>query len=605
MTATSPRRRGSPEDKVGAILIWTAIGLALLLGLVTNVAVRVAGAGPVPSNPFTVTLGVLHLGVTPIPWTAGCTLVAAGFGLLLVAPAALVGWRLAHRRGGRRTKVDPAARHYATGRDLAPITRAGAARVARNIGAPTDPPGLPIARSVVGGAPLIQDWESTSVDVWGTRRGKSTARIIPAILDAPGWVVTTSSRRDTHDATRALREQAGPVWVFDPQGVVGERAGMWWNPLSFVTSGPDGPEVKAQVLADIFAASALPPESKQDAFFDPEGTELLGHLLLAAAVGGKTLLDVYLWVTNPSPTNSEAHRILETAYPLSAAAVREATRAPEKQRAGVFASAKRRVWWMIASSAHAWITPQVGRAEFQPADFVTGTGTLYLLSRGGRGSLAALTTALAAAVCEAAEQRAAHSPRGRLPVPGAVLLDEVANTCRWPDLPDRFSYYGGSGIVVMAMLQSWAQGEQLWGERGMAKLWSAANLRIYGGGSAEVGFLHNLAELAGTYRPVHVSDTSGKGGTTINRSEGKEKVLDVADLAGLPRGRILIFAGLPRPVLAVPQPWMTGPRREEIRASIRRHDPNGETTLARIDAEPTLNPEPDVPPAGAAWSTVS
>ena len=423
--------------------------------------------------------------------------------------------------------------------------------------------------------------------------------MIPGILDAPGWVLTTSSRRDTHDATRALREQVGRVHVFDPQGVVGQPRGMWWNPLSFVLSGPDGPEVKAQILADIFAASAIPADSKQDAYFDGEGTELLGHLLLAAAVSGKDLRAVYLWVTNP--VNTEPATLLDTHYPMSGAAVRGAVKSPDRQRAGVFGSAKRRIWWMTATSAHDWIVPQDG-PQFDPAAFVASTDTLYLLSRGGKGTLAALTTALAAAVCEAAEQAATRSTGGRLPVPGAVILDEIANTCRWPDLPEKFSFYGGAGIVLSVMFQSWAQGERLFGQNGMAQLWSAANIRVYGGGSAEAGFLRDLSELAGSYRPRLVSDTSSRDGRSVSHSEGKERVLSISDLTGLPKGRVLIFAGLPRPVLVVPVPWMGGKHDAAIRASIRRFDPAADHTLAEVEAGRfVVNPEPDVVPAGAAW----
>ena len=42
------------------------------------------------------------------------------------------------------------------------------------------------------------------------------------------------------DATRDVREKAGQVWVFDPQGIALEEPTWWWNPLSYVTD-----EVKA------------------------------------------------------------------------------------------------------------------------------------------------------------------------------------------------------------------------------------------------------------------------------------------------------------------------------------------------------------------------
>ncbi len=44
---------------------------------------------------------------------------------------------------------------------------------------------------------------------------------------------------------------------------------------------------------------------------------------------------------------------------------------------------------------------------------------------------------------------------------------------------------GSRGIVVLAVLQSWARAEGCWGEQGMRKLWDASNVKIFaGGGSA-------------------------------------------------------------------------------------------------------------------------
>jgi hypothetical protein len=50
--------------------------------------------------------------------------------------------------------------------------------------------------------------------------------------------------------------RVGEVWVFDPQGIVGELAGWWWNPLSYVTD-----EVKPVQVADVFALAGRAPRS--------------------------------------------------------------------------------------------------------------------------------------------------------------------------------------------------------------------------------------------------------------------------------------------------------------------------------------------------------
>ncbi|GAA1979560.1 hypothetical protein GCM10009718_15440 [Isoptericola halotolerans] len=90
---------------------------------------------------------------------------------------------------------------------------------------------------------------------------------------------------------------------------------------------------------------------------------------------------------------------------------------------------------------------------------------------------------------EAAEELAARSAGGRLATPLLGVLDEAANVCRWRELPNLYSHYGSRGIVPMTILQSWSQGVEVWGESGMKKLWSASNVKVYGGGVSEVAFL--------------------------------------------------------------------------------------------------------------------
>ena len=65
------------------------------------------------------------------------------------------------------------------------------------------------------------------------RSGKGLHVVINAILDAPGAVVTTSTRPDNLTATlRARRRRGGPVAVFDPQRLAEDiPAGLRWSPV--------------------------------------------------------------------------------------------------------------------------------------------------------------------------------------------------------------------------------------------------------------------------------------------------------------------------------------------------------------------------------------
>lgn len=84
-------------------------------------------------------------------------------------------------------------------------------------------------------------------------------------------------------------------------------------------------------------------------------------------------------------------------------------------------------------------------------------------------------------------------------MPLVGVLDEAANVCRWRELPNLYSHFGSRGIILMTILQSWSQGVDVWGESGVRELWSASNVKVYGGGVSEDGFLDSLSKLIGDY----------------------------------------------------------------------------------------------------------
>lgn len=86
------------------------------------------------------------------------------------------------------------------------------------------------------------------------------------------------------------------------------------------------------------------------------------------------------------------------------------------------------------------------------------------------------------------------------------------------------------------------------GEVNIRKIWSAANMKVYGGGAVEDGFLRTLSDLVGDYNYTKVSISSGKSGRSRSRLEVKERIFDVSNVAELDHGR----AGVWRP------PWCSG-----------------------------------------------
>lgn len=582
--STPNNRRRDPGGLSGeTMLMWVGlVAVALLVGGVyASVRLGHAIAGDtseLPADPFSLLFAVFQ---GKVSWPAASWWVLGGLLAVVIALGVLVAVWVSRNRQ-RRSRVDRAAAYMGRGRDVEELSRKTAQSKAQRLGV-TSSPGVPIGRTVAGAQPLYGSWEDMHVDIWGPRTGKTTSRAVPAIMDAPGAVLATSNKRDLVDATRDPRSKKGPVWVFDPQAIANEEPTWWWNPLSYVTD-----EVRAAKLAEHFAAGSRDPGAKTDAYFDPAGQDLLAGLLLAAALDNRPITDVYTWLTRPAD-DTAVDILRRHDFTLTADQVAGVVDAPDKQRGGVFGTAQQMASCLTNRQVAAWVTPLRGqvdsRPQFSPETFVRDGGTLYSLSKEGRGTAGPLVTALTVAVVEAAEELAARSAGGRLSTPMLGVLDEAANVCRWRELPNLYSHYGSRGIVLMTILQSWSQGVEVWGESGMKKLWSASNVKVYGGGVSEAAFLDDLSRIIGDYDRLSTSTSYGRGQRTVSQQNHRERIMDVAELAAMPKGRAVVLASGSRPTLIRTQPWMTAAYAGDVRASIAAHDPQAERTVREAQEE--------------------
>jgi type IV secretory pathway TraG/TraD family ATPase VirD4 len=579
MSSSTSRRASGPPMSADALLLAALMGVVGAAAVAFSLGVRIAAVlthdhGRFPGNPVTLaTRATKGEVVFPAGWIVYSLAIALTL-LSLSAAAWWAGWR-----SHRREDIDRAAGWMAHGKDqLGRLHHQAATKTAIRLG--QQQPGLSLGCTVSGGDSVFMGWEDVATLIMGPRAGKTTSIGIPLGIDAPGAVVFTSNKRDLVDATRGPRAERGSVMVFDPQGIAEEPSGQWWwNPLSYVTN-----EVKAKELADIFALASTSPEDKGDKFFDGAGNKLLSYLLLAAARDGRKLTQVREWLTQPG--NLEPAVLLrQHGYALLSKSAIASITAPDRQRGGVYETAAGFCEFMENRQAMNWAEqpddPTV--PQFNPAAFVRSNGTLYSLSREGRSGAAPLVTALTAAVCDAAEQLAKSSPYGRLEVPLVMVLDEAANVCRWRKLPDLYSHYGSRGILPLTILQSYAQGEEVWGKGGMRKLWSASTIRVVGAGVIDVEFLDGLSKVIGDFDHLTWSESHSRNqGRNISRQVRRERILDIADLAALPLGRMIVIASGSRPALVRSIPWMNRDYATAIRASLKQFEP----AANRADRQP-------------------
>lgn len=579
---SAPNRKGTSGTTGQVMLPFILVGIVVVIvgggWVALQLGTRLAGE-PAPPAGLSALLEALVAGT--VSWTVQATVVAVALLVVLAGLAITIAVLVGRgKTGGKKPRVDKAAQYMGKGKDIAAYSLKGATKKAKSLGVEGNP-GVFVGNVVATNGPFYQSWEDLSLDIWGPRVGKTASRVMPAILNAPGAVVSTSNKRDVVDGTRGVREAKARTWVFDPQKIAQEEPTWWWNPLSYVTD-----EDKAAKLTHHFAVASRGSGAKTDAYFEPKAEDLIASLFLAAALGNLPITDAYLWITSQECEDAVA-LLRDHDYDLQAAGLESTMLLADKQKDGIFGTAEKMVQCLKSRNTLRWVAPTRGasvdtdrREQFDPADFATSAETLYVLSMEGVGTAAPLTTALTVAVAEALEERGARMG-GRLAVPAVFALDELANVVKWAALPDLFSHYGSRGIIVMAILQSWSQGVELWGEAGMRKIWSAANVVVYGGGVKEDTFLRTLSDLIGDYSYNSVSQSNGRGGSSSSRQEGKERILDVSDLTEMERGRAVVFASGARATLVKTQPWWKTEHKDAVNESISRYAPSAEPVAER------------------------
>jgi type IV secretory pathway TraG/TraD family ATPase VirD4 len=394
--------------------------------------------------------------------------------------------------------------------------------------------------------------EDSIVVLGPPRSGKGLHLVIPALLDAPGAVVSTSTRPDNLTATLRARESGGPVAVFDPQGLApGIPSRARWSPIR----GCQDPHI-AMVRAKALTAGAA--NGTTDSNFWQASAELAVRALLhAAALGGCTPTDLYRWSLSAVHAR-EAVMILASnpqAAPSWHQGLDSIVTADPRQRDSV--------WAMVAIAFAALADPKVldavsptGSEHLDPASFLTSAGTIYLLGTStGSAATAGLVGAFLEDILETARRHAAASPNARLDPPLSLILDEAANY-PLPSLTSLMSDGGGSGISTTVVLQSLAQARAVWGEHAASAIWDAAIVKVILGGGSNARDLEDLSKLIGT-RPKQTttSSTGGDGRRSTSTHTTDVPVLDPAQLRTLPFGQSILLLRSARPIALTMQPW--------------------------------------------------
>ena len=416
------------------------------------------------------------------------------------------------------------------------------------------------------------------------RAGKGLHLVIPALLNAPGAVVTTSTRPDNLAVTMAARSQCGPVAVFDPQRLAaGVSSGLRWSPIRGCEL-PQTAMVRARGLA---AGTGMSRQVEGGDFWQGQTEAVLRSLLHAAALDGRPARDLYRWALDPAAT-TEAVAVLGRDRDAAEGwddALEQATRADPRTRDSIWLGVRQSVGSLADPRVLDAVSPRPGE-EFDPEQFLRDRGTLYLLgTSSGAGAAAPLVSALIEDLVETVRRLAAASPGARLDPPLLMALDEIGNLAPLPSLPTLMSEGGGSGITTLAVLQSLSQARDRWGEQAAHTIWDASIVKLILGGGSNARDLADLSSLIGERDDLTESvSRDASGARSTSTTVRRVPVMDPSRLRMLPFGiGVLLLRSAP-PIVLDLVPWTS--RRDAAALSAARTDV--EDQLRQTAAGPRL-----------------
>ena len=577
------------NDQLTNLALIGLVALAAVAGLLRvagSVAAFLTGVGQPTAGPAG------GLGVLADPLDPGDALGAPGLNpivywlialVLLCALAALVWWVVRIILDQRqRSQADP--RRLAGTASGGEVARAGSRRAllrkATTLRPSLENPEPGDVGYLLGSSRGRQVWatvEDSILLIGPPRSGKGLNIVINSILDAPGAVITTSTRPDNLTVTLRARQRKGPVAVFDPQQLApGVPAGMRWS----LVRGCDNP-LTAMIRATGLSASTGLGAGGVDngAFWEGKTRTAIQTLLHAAALDGRDARSLYQWALNPTAA-ADAVRILQTSSGAADgwAESLEATIASDpRTRDSVWQGVSLAFAALADPRVLAAVTPAPGE-DFDPARFLSESGTLYLLATGaGAGASAALVAALIEDVVETTRKLAAASPGARLDPPMLAALDEIGNLAPLPSLPVLMAEGGGTGITTMPVLQSLAQAREKWGDNQAGAIWDASIVKIILGGASNSRDLQDLSTLIGERDERTDSTTIGDyGSRSLQQSIRRVPIVPPDVLRTMPFGTGAILLRTARPIVADLRAWTSRPEaktlhtdRSEVEALLR------------------------------------
>jgi type IV secretion system protein VirD4 len=398
------------------------------------------------------------------------------------------------------------------------------------------------------------------------RSGKTSAVIIPTILEHAGPVISTSTKPDVLRATHAHRAQS---WQFDPTGTSPPVEGVQtlrWSPVLCSTEW-DGALLMSRAMV---TGSQVGSGTTDANHWTRRAQALLAPMLHAAAVSGRQMSDVVGWVIRHEIDEPGALLTEHGGADLAIGQLIGLQNTEARERSSIFSAAADA---LDAYTSHAALDA-ASSPNFFAGRFVTSKDTIYITAPAEHQQLTA--PLVCGLISEIRRETYTHHRDGTLHQPVLFALDEVANVAPITELPQIASEGASQGILLLAALQDLSQARARWGAAADGFL-TLFGTKLILPGIADHKTLDTISTALGEYDRRVVSHTTPQVSFMSNLLSGSKhprphnsttastqrtRRLSPGEIAGIPAGNALHLDGLAWELVAltpahIVEPWRT------------------------------------------------
>jgi type IV secretion system protein VirD4 len=434
-----------------------------------------------------------------------------------------------------------------------------------------------------------------------------TAELLHWVIDAPGAVLTATTKTDVYEHTAEIRAQRGPVLLFNPQALGGLASTFAWDP---VVGCEHYKVATARARALVGGTKAI--TAMQEASWGEKCVEILSKYLMAARLAGGDLSTVAWWLADPGNegplTVLRDERWASYVPPGWANSLQAEMRSKADRMKGSI--------WSLAQSSVAFMSDpavakacskagaeefeqkyeQGGRKNFDVKKFIRDRGTLYLVGSDADDTIAPLLSALTNYIYDTAIEYAAELPNRRLDPTFAMVLDEVAKITP-VDLPGWGATARSAGIWLCAAVQTFDQLRERWGEVGAGTIETVFSTLMVLAGLKNDSDLTKISNLVGFRDEDVVTEGESLHQSGISRSANttprEKRIMPQAQIRMLPPQMALVVTGGANAFVVKYEKGQIRATRMRNRISKGREPERGYCDSNRLFAQPESVAEPE------------